>query len=98
LCFTKLAASEGGSVAGGGANESASASRQLAAGLGAPGSTRYISLLIQSLSGLDGFSFFGLFLNDLFTGSRRTITALRLQMEERTVGASRSVHCSSRAA
>lgn len=55
LCFTKLAASEGGSVAG----EFASATRTLAASLGANGTTRFISFLIQPLNESD-FSFFGL--------------------------------------
>lgn len=72
LCYTKLQASEGGSVAGGVAGESfasfASAERNLAQPLGANGSTRYISFLIQPLSDLDGFSFFGLSLNSLFVG------------------------------
>jgi hypothetical protein len=64
LCFPKLKASEGGSIAG----ESGSLSRTLAQSLGTSGTTRYISFLIQPLSDLAGFSFFGLLVNGLFIG------------------------------
>lgn len=59
LCFARLDASEGGSVAGEAVN--ASIQRTLAVPLGANDTTRYISFLIQPASKFDTvFSFFGL--------------------------------------
>jgi hypothetical protein len=57
LCVAKLEASEGGSVAG---EPGANISRTLLQALGAAGTTRYISFLVQPVSFDPVFSFFGL--------------------------------------
>src|SRR5262245_17851183 len=69
LCFTKLNASEGGSVAG---EPGGQIFRALAVPLGVTGMTRFISFLVQPVSFDPGFSFFGLALGSgtgfLFVG------------------------------